>query len=160
MSDQTSSSQPAFRERSLRSQKVSLCLTVNSPDNACGTGIVTQLIKDSHPTAHIHCADIAPGMVDIVKEKAQALDWVNVETAVLDAGDLKALGDGSFSHVLTNFGFSPSPNDKAGPARAAREMWRVLKEGGVTVVSTWSGEFTFFIFFAFRVGQVVVKVGR
>jgi ubiquinone/menaquinone biosynthesis C-methylase UbiE len=108
-------------------------------DNACGLGIVTDLIKAQHPKAHIKCTDIAPGMIDIIKEKVDGVEWENVEAELLDARDLKTLQEGTFTHVLTNFGFHPTPDDLAGPAKAAKEMWRVLKPGGVAVVTTWSG---------------------
>jgi ubiquinone/menaquinone biosynthesis C-methylase UbiE len=110
-------------------------------DNACGTGIVTQLIKAKHPKAIIKCVDLAPGMIDIIKWKVDELKWENVETDVLDVRNLKTLEGNSFTHVLTNFGFSPTPDDPAGPRKAAGEMWRVCKPGGVVVVTTWSGIF-------------------
>jgi len=62
---------------------------------------------------------------------------------VLDVRDLKTLEDGTFSHVITNFGIGSDVTDAGGPlraVRAVREMYRVLKEGGVAVVTTWAGE--------------------
>lgn len=79
-------------------------------------------------------------MIDIVKWKVDELKWENVETDVLDVRDLKTLEENSFTHVLTNFGFSPTPDDPSGPGKAAREMWRVCKPGGMAAVTTWSGE--------------------
>ena len=79
-------------------------------------------------------------MIDIVRENIQTLDRKNVETGILAVRDLKTLHDDSFSHVSTNFGIGHSPDDPCHPAKARREMWRVLKKGGVCVVTTWSGE--------------------
>ncbi|RDW88604.1 hypothetical protein BP6252_00636 [Coleophoma cylindrospora] len=107
-------------------------------DNACGTGIVTTLIKAQFPSAHILAADLAPGILEVAKAKIQQNGWQEgFETEVLDVRDLKTLRDGTFSHVITNFGFAPNVEDLAGPEKAAKEMWRVLKPGGVAVVTTW-----------------------
>lgn len=108
-------------------------------DNACGTGIVTRLIKAQDPSARIMCADLAPGVLDVVKTHVRENHWENVDTTVLDVRDLKTLEDDTFSHVITNFGFSPTPDDHDGPKKAAAEMYRVLKKGGVCVVTTWAG---------------------
>lgn len=40
--------------------------------------------------------------------------------------------------MVTNFGFSPDPDDDMGRAKAAEEMFRVLKPGGIAVVTTWA----------------------
>jgi ubiquinone/menaquinone biosynthesis C-methylase UbiE len=108
-------------------------------DNACGSGIVSALIKAQYPFAHIKGVDLAPGMIDVFKAHAEANKWENVEADILDVRDLKTLEDESFSHVITNFGFASDVKDASGPLRAAREMHRVLKTGGVCVVTTWAG---------------------
>lgn len=115
-------------------------------DNACGPGIVTQLIKSQYPYAHIKGCDLAPGVIDVLKSKIAENKWENVETDVLDVRDLKTLEEGMFTHVITNFGFSPTPDDPSGPGRAAAEIYRVLKPGGVAVVTTWSGMAPSFLF--------------
>lgn len=79
-------------------------------------------------------------MIDYYKSRIAENKWDNIETDVLDVRDLKTLGDGTFSHVITNFGFAPDVEDLTGPGKAAKEMWRVLKVGGVAVVSIWAGE--------------------
>ncbi|KAH8599872.1 S-adenosyl-L-methionine-dependent methyltransferase [Bisporella sp. PMI_857] len=103
-------------------------------DNACGTGLVTGLIKAEHPSARITAADLAPSVIEVVKRKG----WESVDAAVLDVRDLKSLKDETFSHVITNFGFAPDVNDLDGPGKAAGEMFRVVRPGGVAVVTTWS----------------------
>jgi ubiquinone/menaquinone biosynthesis C-methylase UbiE len=108
-------------------------------DNASGTGIVTQLIKAQHPYARIKGCDLAPSVIEVFKSKIKEKGWENVETDILDVRDLKTLEDDTFTHVITNFGFSPTPDDHSGPAKAAAEMYRVLQPGGVAVVTTWSG---------------------
>jgi ubiquinone/menaquinone biosynthesis C-methylase UbiE len=107
-------------------------------DNACGTGIVTSLIKSQHPSTRILGTDLSPGMIETFKAKAQNDGCENVEGSVLDSRDLEGLEDGAFSHVITNFGFMPGTEDKSGPEKTAKEIWRVLGTRGVTVVTTWA----------------------
>jgi hypothetical protein len=40
-------------------------------------------------------------------------------------------------------GLRPDLSDTSGPGKAARQMWRVCKQGGVTVVTTWMGNISF-----------------
>jgi ubiquinone/menaquinone biosynthesis C-methylase UbiE len=108
-------------------------------DNACGTGIVTSLIKIEHPNVRVLGADLAPGMIDTFKAKAQKEEWKNVETKVIDSRKLDGVEDAVFSHVITNFGFTPGTEDKSGPQQVAKEIWRVTGERGVAVVTTWAG---------------------
>lgn len=112
-------------------------------DNACGTGFVTRLIKAQHPSARIKCADLAPGVLDVLRSHVEENGWDGVDAEVLDVRDLKTLKDDTFTHVITNFGFSPTPDDQDGPTKAAAEMFRVLKKGGVCIVTTWAGTFPF-----------------
>ena len=108
-------------------------------DNACGTGIVTSLIKSQHPNVRVLGTDLAPGMIDTFKEKAQKEAWENVETSIVDSRQLEGVEDAVFSHAITNFGFMPGAEDKSGPQKIAEEIWRVTGEGGVAVVTTWAG---------------------
>ena len=82
-------------------------------------------------------------MIALVERKSAEKGWKNVSTDVLDVRDLKILEDNTFTHVIANFGFAPNVEDLSGPGKAAKEMYRVLKPGGVTVVTTWSG--TYFV---------------
>ncbi|TVY65727.1 Glandicoline B O-methyltransferase roqN [Lachnellula suecica] len=107
-------------------------------DNSCGTGLVSAYIKERFPFAKIKGTDIAPGSIGIFNKRVQEGKWEGVDAEVLDCRELKTLGDGTFSHVVTNFGFAPQPDDDTGRVRAAAEMWRVLRPGGVAVVTTWA----------------------
>jgi hypothetical protein len=51
--------------------------------------------------------------------------------------------DGVFSHVVTNFGFTPGIEDKSGLQKIAKGTWKVLGEGGVAVGTTWAGMIPF-----------------
>ncbi|RDL39541.1 Uncharacterized protein BP5553_03881 [Venustampulla echinocandica] len=111
----------------------------NILDSACGTGLVTAVIKSKYPTARILGSDIAPGMISIYEARAKENNWPSVSSAVLDVRDLKTLEDDTFSHVITNFGImAPTFQDKEAPLKVARETWRVLKSGGVSIISTWA----------------------
>jgi ubiquinone/menaquinone biosynthesis C-methylase UbiE len=108
-------------------------------DNACGTGIVTSLIKSQHPHVRILGTDLAPGMIETFKAKATKEGWENVETKIVDSRNLEGVEDEVFSHVVTNFGFMPGTEDTSGPQKIAKEIWRTMDEGGVAVVTTWAG---------------------
>ena len=64
---------------------------------------------------------------------------MNVEVEELDMKDLIALKDNSFTHVITNFGITLMGEDAQGSLKAVRELHRVLKPGGVCIVTTWAG---------------------
>ena len=116
-------------------------------DNACGSGLVTSILKASHPFARIHGADLAPGMISIYSDRVSRHSWENITSEVLDVRDLKTIKDETFTHVVTNFGFAPDVADLQGPLRAAKEMYRVLKPGGVAIVTTWAGMWSHVPFF-------------
>lgn len=81
-------------------------------------------------------------MVDIFAARAKENNWPNVSSEILDVRDLKTLEDNTFSHVITNFGImAPVFEDVDAPLKAVRETYRVLKSGGVSVITTWSGMF-------------------
>jgi len=107
-------------------------------DNACGTGIVSSLILSQSPKTRILGADLAPNVLAVYAEKMAAHGWSeNTATKVLDVRNLEELDDGTFSHVITNFGFSPDVSDLEGPGKAAREMWYVFF--AFLGVLLWSG---------------------
>ena len=108
-------------------------------DNACGPGIVSEQIKLVQPDAKILAADLTPSMIEEVQKRVQAYNWTNVQTATLDSRDLSSLEDNAFTHVLSNFG-GPIPDDSQGTLKAVKEAFRVLKVGGMLVMSTWAGE--------------------
>jgi ubiquinone/menaquinone biosynthesis C-methylase UbiE len=110
-------------------------------DGACGPGIVASLVLDLareqgvSPPPRIVAADSAPGMIEQVarKKEADPTGWATVEPVVLDAQTLEGLADESFDGVVMNFALFALPDAD----RAAREMVRILKSGGVAIVSTW-----------------------
>jgi ubiquinone/menaquinone biosynthesis C-methylase UbiE len=108
-------------------------------NNACGPGIVSEQIKLLHPDARILAVDIAPGIIEQAQQAINTNSWRNMETKVLDVRDLSALQDGTFTHVITNLGL-PVPGDVGSGSKITKEMFRVLKKGGVALVSTWAGK--------------------
>ena len=85
-------------------------------------------------------------MISSYDARAAKHGWENVTSEVLDVRDLKTIGDETFSHVVTNFGFATDVEDLEGPGKAAREMYSKLKKGGVAITTTWAGMFLPFIF--------------
>ncbi|KAH8926960.1 S-adenosyl-L-methionine-dependent methyltransferase [Atractiella rhizophila] len=75
-------------------------------DNACGTGVITSLIKveDKFKDVEVTAVDISELMVDSTKKRVQEENWKNVNTVIGDAMDLK-LPSNYFSHTITNFCF-------------------------------------------------------
>ena len=107
-------------------------------DNACGTGVFTDEVKARIPDAHIMAADISPGMAKKVADLATKRGWTHVETIVQDMRDLYKFVDETFSHVVTSFALVML-KEQDDLLKAAKEMYRVLQDGGVCVVTSWAG---------------------
>ena len=100
---------------------------------ACGAGRVgLQAAPLVAPGGSILCSDFSAEMVAAVDRRIERLGLENVETAVLDAQDLR-LEDESFDVVLCRFGYMLMPE----PGRALVETERVLRPGGRLVTAVW-----------------------
>ncbi|KAJ9618776.1 hypothetical protein H2203_008981 [Taxawa tesnikishii (nom. ined.)] len=116
-------------------------------DNACGPGVATSEILSQYTFQHpslplptIHATDFASAMVSLIPSLLQGnssdhgKEWAShVQTAVMDGCDLSAFPDGTFTHSVTNFGLFAFPD----AVKGVSEIYRVLKPGGVAVVTTW-----------------------
>lgn len=60
-------------------------------DDGCGLGTVTAEVKKSFPDLSILAIDSSAGMLEVVERKAKKHDWKNVETKLLDGGDLSGI---------------------------------------------------------------------
>ncbi|HEV2803801.1 MAG TPA: methyltransferase domain-containing protein [Chthoniobacterales bacterium] len=98
---------------------------------ACGTGIVTRVLRDRLPPgARLVATDLNEPMMQIAAAKFtgnDAIEWKEADATKLP------FGDGSFDAVVCQFGFMFFP-DKAS---SAREAFRVLKPGGVFLFNVW-----------------------
>jgi ubiquinone/menaquinone biosynthesis C-methylase UbiE len=84
------------------------------------------------PAGEVVLSDVVPEMTSIAAERAARLSLRNVGARVLD---LERIGepDGSFDVVVCREGLMLVPE----PERAAREIRRILREGGRVAVSVW-----------------------
>jgi len=106
-------------------------------DGACGTGIVTakayELVdKATMEQSEVLCGDIAPPMLEAVKQRIALEKWDNVQVQIVNFMEPK-LPDAKFTHALINFGFMLVEKDSA----AIKEHLRILKSGGILAVTTW-----------------------
>ncbi len=101
-------------------------------DLASGTGIVAyQIGQKLGASGKLIAADINAEMLNLARQRCADLDVVR-DFVVCPADSLDCLDD-SVDRVVCQQGFQFFP-DKA---RAAGEIFRVLKSGGKAVVSTW-----------------------
>lgn len=102
---------------------------------ACAAGAVgiaaAELVGE---TGEVVLSDVAPSMTAIAAERIRALGLTNARTRELD---LEAIDepDGSFDVVVCREGIMLVPD----PARAAREITRVLRPGGRVALAVWGG---------------------
>jgi ubiquinone/menaquinone biosynthesis C-methylase UbiE len=98
---------------------------------ACGTGIVTQRLRDRlGPAARLVATDLNQSMLDYAARKLgpeAAVEWKQA-----DATDLP-FDDQSFDAVVCQFGMMFFPDKE----QAMRETYRVLKPGGTFLFSVW-----------------------
>lgn len=104
-------------------------------DNACGTGLATDVLlrslKDgTSPTVHV--VDGASNMVEIARKRFVTNEKIHAQVAA--GSDLSAFADDTFSHSLTIMGLFFFTD----PAQGAREVYRTLAPQGTAVVTGWS----------------------
>ena len=101
-------------------------------DVACGTGIIVrQAAPILGPTGHLVGVDLNVNMLDVAREHALT-DGASVEWRQGDAASLPC-SDSEFDVVICQQGLQFFP-DKGG---ALREMYRVLKPGGLVAICVW-----------------------
>jgi ubiquinone/menaquinone biosynthesis C-methylase UbiE len=132
---------PWFRER-MRPATEWLCEAVGAGagmtivDVACGVGDpAVELGRRVRPGGRVIATDMSPEMVDATRRAARADGLDNVHVKEMDAEDLR-LDDAIADAVTCRWGLMFPPD----PARAAREMRRVLKPGGRLAVAAWSDQ--------------------
>lgn len=100
-------------------------------DNACGTGIVTDIILKSGIQPEIHAIDVAEKMVSIARDRFSS--YLNVHAAVMPGEEL-SFPDNTFTHSITNLGLMYFTN----AGKGAQEIARTLHPDGVAVVTGWT----------------------
>lgn len=102
-------------------------------ETACGTGLVTlRLAKAAGPDGEVVATDLSDGMIDLAKSKAKKKHLRNVTFRRMDAEQLE-LEDENFDVAICALGLMYVPD----PVESLKEMFRVLKPGGRTVVAVW-----------------------
>lgn len=84
------------------------------------------------PAGHVTATDIAPGMLEIARERAEEAGLTNVEFVETDAETID-FPEGSFDAVLCRFGLMFLPN----VAASLQSMRRALGDGGHLAASVW-----------------------
>ncbi len=99
-------------------------------DAGCGTGALAQAIAERAPDCRVRGVDLSPRMVDVAR--ARFVGAGLADRAVATVGDVERLpfSDSTFDVAWCNDSFHHWPD----PDRAAFEVWRVLKRGGVFVL--------------------------
>ncbi|KAL2167842.1 hypothetical protein VTG60DRAFT_709 [Thermothelomyces hinnuleus] len=113
-------------------------------DNGCGPGTIMARLIDVYgtslpPSCSLLCTDYSPAMIKQVaaaREKQEpASIWARVDARVLDALDLKGIGDNSLSHVAAGLLYNLTTD----PHKCLTECRRVLQPNGVLAASAWEG---------------------
>jgi SAM-dependent methyltransferase len=102
-------------------------------DLACGTGLVTlSAARAVGAGGQVIGVDIADRMVEALRTRAATAGLPQVAAARMDAEQL-ALADGSVDVVLCALGLMYLPD----PEQALREVKRVVRPGGRSVIAVW-----------------------
>ncbi|KAG8534378.1 uncharacterized protein KY384_001223 [Bacidia gigantensis] len=103
-------------------------------DDGCGLGTVTAEVKKSFPDISVIAIDSSAGMLEVMNRKAKHHDWKNVETKLLDGGDLTDIPSASITHA-----FACTYIDLAHNATACiLELSRVTAPSGIIGLTTWA----------------------
>lgn len=104
-------------------------------DNGCGGGEVTAKIMATNPPPgiQIHATDFDPTMIANCDKMVASHGWP-VKTSLMPAQEL-SFSDNVFTHSFLNFLIFHTPNDGVD---CAKEIYRTLQPGGVSVITTFS----------------------
>ena len=103
-------------------------------DVACGTGNAAQ--PAARAGARVTAVDLIPRLLEDGRAKAEALG-LDIDWREGDAEDLP-IENGRFDRVFSTFGHMFAPRHD----RAAAEMARVCRRGGIIATATWTPEGT------------------
>ena len=114
-------------------------------DNATGTGVVVEELlngikdDDARDSVSFTAVDAAPGMIDVLKAKAQSGGaWKirdnQLHAEPLAAEDLDPLPSDNFNYSFTVFGFQFFKD----PDKAAGHVYRTLKPGRTAFITAWA----------------------
>jgi SAM-dependent methyltransferase len=102
-------------------------------ETACGSGLITlRLAEIVGPDGRVLATDISQGMIDDLKLRLKSLPFSNVDAVRMAAEDLD-VPDTSHDVAVAALGLMYTPD----PARAVREMARVVKSGGTVAATVW-----------------------
>lgn len=104
-----------------------------------GSGALTETL--SRRVKSLLATDFSPKMVDLIRERMNAVGATNVTCEVMD-GQALALEDASFDRAASSFAMMLFPDRVKGFS----ELRRVLRPGGRAVVSGWAGPDRFEVF--------------
>jgi ubiquinone/menaquinone biosynthesis C-methylase UbiE len=97
-------------------------------DIACGTGILArEILRRVGPTGRVAGIDPVPGMIEVARQHAPAIEWYEGKAESLP------FADESFDVVVSQFGLMFFTDR----TRAIQEMLRVLTSGGRFAVAVW-----------------------
>lgn len=124
-------------------------------DNAAGPIVAAEAVmKHTQSKPTIHATDLSQAMVDAGKGRADNKGWANVKGDVMNSLKLN-FADKMFSHSILNFSIQNIDDPKASgnedSLQALKEMYRTLKPGGQSVVTTWK---------RFAVGEIAKAAQR
>jgi len=100
-------------------------------DVAAGTGEFA--LAAARRGAQVLATDFSASMLELLERTRQRRRLQSIQTALMD-GQALELGENSFDVAASVFGLVFFPD----PDRGLRELYRVLKPGGQTVIATWA----------------------
>jgi len=106
--------------------------TMEAIELASGSGAMTEPL--SRKVKSLLATDFSPKMIEVNKNRIKAVGINNVSFDVMDGQNL-TVSDESFDRSVCSFGIMLFPDRSKGFS----ELKRVLRPGGRTVVSGWSG---------------------
>jgi SAM-dependent methyltransferase len=102
-------------------------------ETACGSGLITlRLAEMLGPQGRVLATDISQGMIDDLEMRLKRLPFSNVEAVRMSAEELD-VPDSSYDVAVAALGLMYTPD----PAKAVREMARVVKRGGTVAATVW-----------------------